>query len=154
VDRPEEQALAREGKLFAIFAGQAAIAIDNARLHQDLVRNYFDTVRALVASIDAKDPFTRGHSENVMKHSISISQHLGLSPQEKEDVKLAGLLHDVGKIGIHTEILRKIEALTHEDYQEIQQHPQLGAKIIRAVDHLQRLYPIILNNHERYDGMG
>ena len=154
VDLPEDKALRMEGRLFSIFASQSAIAIDNARLHQDLVRNYFDTVRALVAAIDAKDPFTRGHSENVMRFSLAIATQLGLDFKEREDVKLAGLLHDVGKIGIHTEILRKMGALTEEDRREIQQHPQVGAKIISAVDSLQRLYPIILHHHERFDGRG
>lgn len=154
LDLPKERALNREGKLFSIFAGQSAVAIQNARLHQDLVRNYFDSVRALVAAIDAKDPCTRGHSENVMKYSVSIASQLGLEVQERENVKLAGLLHDIGKIGIHTEILRKVGELTEEDRRQIQQHPEVGANIISTVGHLAPLHPIILHHHERFDGTG
>jgi len=154
LDLPKERALSREGKLFSIFAGQSAAAIQNARLHQDLIRNYFDSVRALVAAIDAKDPYTRGHSENVMKYSVSIANELGLEAEEKEKVKLAGLLHDIGKIGTHTEILRKVGKLTEEDRRQIQKHPEVGANIIFAVKHLAPLYPIILHHHERFDGNG
>ena len=154
LDLPKERALSREGKLFSIFASQSAVAIQNARLHQDLVRNYFDSVRALVAAIEAKDPCTRGHSENVMKYSVSIANQLGLEVKEKENVKLAGLLHDIGKIGTHTEILRKEGGLTAEDRRQIRLHPEVGANIISAVDHLAPLYPIILHHHERFDGKG
>jgi response regulator RpfG family c-di-GMP phosphodiesterase len=153
VSLPEEVVL-REGRLLSIFASQSALALENARLHEDLTRNYFDTVRALVASIDAKDPYTRGHSENVMKLSLSITNQVELEPQERDDMKLAGLLHDVGKIGIRTETLRKEEPLTDEERREIQQHPEVGAKIIGTVGHLYRIHPLILYHHERFDGSG
>jgi len=154
VDLPTDVALRREGRLFSIFASQSAVALENARLHQDLLRNYFDTVRALMAAIDANDPYTRGHSENVMKFTVAIANQIGLEAQEKEEMKLAGLLHDIGKIGIRTEILCKEGTFTEEDRREIQQHPELGAKIISTVGHLHRLYPIILHHHERFDGNG
>ncbi len=154
LDIPKERALNREGKLFSIFAGQSAVAIQNARLHQDLIRNYFDSVRALVAAIDAKDPYTRGHSENVMKYSVFIASRLGLEAKEKENVKLAGLLHDIVKIGTDTEILRKMGELTEEDRGQIQKHPEVGVNIISAVEHLAPLHPIILHHHERFDGKG
>lgn len=154
VGLPPEVALKREGRLFSIFASQSAVALENARLHEDLLQNYFDTVRALVVAIDAKDPYTRNHSENVMNIALSITNQIGLEPEKREDMKLAGLLHDIGKIGVRTETLRKEEALTEEDRREIQQHPEVGAKIISTVGHLHRLHPIILHHHERFDGKG
>ncbi|MDH7500907.1 MAG: HD-GYP domain-containing protein, partial [candidate division NC10 bacterium] len=154
VGLPPEVVLKTEGRLFSIFASQSAVALENARLHQDLLRNYFDTVRALVVAIDAKDPYTRNHSENVMNITLSITHQIGLEPEKQEDMKLAGLLHDIGKIGVRTETLRKEEALNEEDRREIQQHPEVGAKIISTVGHLHRLHPIILHHHERFDGRG
>jgi putative nucleotidyltransferase with HDIG domain len=89
-----------------------------------------------------------------MKYSVFIANQLGLEVKEKENVKLAGLLHDIGKIGTHTEILRKVGELTEEDRRQIQQHPEVGANIISTVDHLAPLHPIILHHHERFDGTG
>jgi putative nucleotidyltransferase with HDIG domain len=89
-----------------------------------------------------------------MKYSVSIANELGLEAEEKEKVKLAGLLHDIGKIGTHTEILRKVGGFTEEDRRQIQKHPEVGANIISAVEHLAPLHPIILHHHERFDGNG
>jgi len=149
-----EEAVVKEARLFSIFASQSAVALENARLHQDLVRNYFETVRALVAAIDAKDPYTRGHSENVMRLSLSLADRMGMEPRQREELKLAGLLHDVGKIGIATETLRKGVALTSKDLEEIRRHPEIGARIIGNISYLADLRPAILHHHERFDGKG
>jgi putative nucleotidyltransferase with HDIG domain len=135
-------------------ANHEAIAIENARLYGDLKDLFFNSIKALVTTIEAKDPYTHGHSERVMKYSQAVTETLNLNNEEKETVRLAGLLHDIGKIGIDETILRKPGRLTDEEFAEIKKHPSIGAEIIRPIKQLQPIVPGVEQHHERYDGGG
>ncbi len=141
-------------ELLQAMANQGAIAIENARLYEDLKDLFFNSIKALVTTIEAKDPYTRGHSERVMKYSQTIVSELNLSDDEKEAIRLAGLLHDIGKIGIDEAIIRKPGRLTDEEFAEIKKHPTIGAEIIKPIKQLQSVVPGVWQHHERYDGGG
>jgi len=144
----------RDMVLFKPLSAQAAVAIERARLYEDLEDMYISTVKSLAAAIDAKDPYTRGHSERVTRFSMLIAKELGLEDKTQRDVQLCGLLHDVGKIGVPISVLRKKDKLTDEDWKHIRRHPVLGAEIISPITQLKELIPSIRHHHERYDGKG
>jgi putative nucleotidyltransferase with HDIG domain len=115
---------------------------------------YTGAIRALAAALDARDPYTAGHSERVSVVSVAISRQLGLAAEAVEIVRLGALLHDIGKIGIPDDVLRKPGALTAAEYDTIKQHPVLGAIILRSVPFLARHLEIVELHHERPDGRG
>ncbi|MBK5254532.1 MAG: HD domain-containing protein [Vicinamibacteria bacterium] len=115
---------------------------------------FIGTIRMLANAIDAKDPYTRGHSERVAYYSTLVARELGMSETEIENVHLAGLIHDVGKIGIEDRILRKPSALTDDEYEIMKQHPTKGAQILEAVPKLKALAGPGLMHHENVDGSG
>jgi HD-GYP domain-containing protein (c-di-GMP phosphodiesterase class II) len=124
------------------------------RAHDRLKETLFGVVRCLSAAIDAKDPYTCGHSERVARIAVRIGEQMGLSRGEVSDLYLAGLLHDLGKIGIRDAVLRKEGPLTPEEYLHIQEHPVTGERIIANVTRLAYLRPGIRGHHERFDGNG
>ncbi len=115
---------------------------------------YFDTTMALANSIEAKDKYTGGHCERVMNMSLLIADHIGLNEQEKEDLQYGSLLHDIGKIGIHDDILNKPTPFTEEEYELVKQHPVTGYSIVANIEFMDKAREIILHHHERYDGSG
>ncbi len=115
---------------------------------------FIGTVRMLANAIDAKDPYTRGHSERVAYYSSVVATGLGMSEAEVDNVHLSGLIHDVGKIGIEDSILRKPSALTDDEYEIMKQHPTKGAQILEAVPKLKALAGPGLQHHENVDGSG
>jgi HD-GYP domain-containing protein (c-di-GMP phosphodiesterase class II) len=115
---------------------------------------FIGSVRALAEAIDGKDAYTRGHSERVMKYSVLIAQQLSLSEEEVEDIRIAGILHDVGKIGIDDKILKKPAALTDEEFRIMKQHPQIGAKIMSEIPQMKKYIPGMFYHHECLDGHG
>ena len=128
---------------------------------QDLQRSanenrelFLGTVKALAAAIDGKDPYTRGHSERVSRVSMAIAQRLGLSEEECEKIRVSGLLHDVGKIGIDDKILKKPAALTDEEYEIMKQHPQKGYKILSQIPAIKEFLPGMYMHHEMINGEG
>ncbi|NCB38579.1 MAG: HD domain-containing protein [Erysipelotrichia bacterium] len=135
-------------------ANQAVSAIENARLYENIQKVYISTIEVLATAIDAKDPYTQGHSRRVTCYSVAIAEELNLAPKEIENIRYAGLLHDVGKIGIKDSIIRKPGRLTDEEYAIIKKHPTIGAKILRPVDFLADKIPGVLHHHEYYDGRG
>jgi len=141
-------------RLLSMLAGQAAIAIENARLYEQADKSYINTIRTLSNIIDAKDSHTYGHSERVMEHCISVAEELHLPNRDKEILKYSSLLHDIGKIGIDVGILRKPSKLNTEEWKIMIMHPVLGAGIVEQIGFLNDLAPIILRHHERYDGKG
>jgi len=140
--------------LFKPLSAQVAVAIERAKLYEDLEDMYISTVKSLAAAIDAKDPYTRGHSERVMRFSLLMAKELGLDDKIQKNVQLCALLHDVGKIGVPISVLRKKDKLTDEDWMYIRRHPVLGAEIISPIRQLKELIPNIRHHHERYDGKG
>lgn len=143
-----------DAKLLGMFASQAAIAIENAKLFEQAQTGYLNTIRTLSNIIDAKDSQTFGHSERVMEHCMNIAKVLNLTENQKEILKYAGLLHDIGKIGIDVGILRKPSKLTNDEWKIMSMHPVVGSGIVEQIGFLDDLAPIILHHHERYDGKG
>ncbi|MCK4309253.1 MAG: HD domain-containing protein [Candidatus Atribacteria bacterium] len=123
-------------------------------LYTKMRKVYLDTIRALAAAIDAKDPYTKGHSERVAETSVALAQKLNLSDRDIENIEYTALLHDIGKIGIADNILGKKSSLTDKEFDKIKEHTVMGAKIIEPVDFLKNSYKAIYHHHERYNGKG
>ncbi len=117
-------------------------------------RLFISTITALAAAIDAKDEYTRGHSERVTKFSVIIGKYLGLNAIELERIKVAGLLHDIGKIGIDDRILRKPGILTAEEFEEMKKHPVIGYNILEPIKELKEINKGVKYHHEKWDGSG
>ena len=132
----------------------AGAALHNGRLHDELRRSYVSTIRVLAEAIQAKDPFLRGHSEEVSDYVAAVGQRMGLDPARREQLAVGSLLHDLGKIGISERILHKPARLTQEEFAIIQLHPRIGYRLIEQVPALAPVAPAILHHHERYDGGG
>jgi HD-GYP domain-containing protein (c-di-GMP phosphodiesterase class II) len=115
---------------------------------------FINSVRMLAAAIDAKDPYTRGHSERVARYSIGIGKNLGLPEKEMRDLRISALLHDVGKIGIDDRILRKPGALSEDEFEVMKQHPAKGAAIMSGVAQLIDIIPGMKYHHEKWSGGG
>lgn len=115
---------------------------------------YMGTVEALRVAVDAKDTYTKGHSDRVAYYSKIIAKEIGLSVEEQERIYIGGLFHDIGKIGVPDAILQKPEKLTDDEYSEIKNHPLIGAQIINAASIFEDIIPIVKYHHERYDGKG
>lgn len=141
-------------EIINVLASQASISIENARLYQNMRDNYLKTVSGFALAVEAKDKYTHGHSENVMKYTVILAQHLGLTGKEIEQIKYAGLLHDIGKIGVNEAILNKAGKLTLEEYEEIKKHPDLGSRILANVPFFESLVPLVRHHHEFYNGEG
>jgi len=135
-------------------AATAAIAIENARLQYSLEQGYKATMRSLAAAIDAKDPYTRGHSQRVMEYALMAGLAFGLSQRDLETLEQAAILHDIGKIGVDDAILRKPGQLTAEERLKVQDHPVIGAAIINDIPFLKDARLLIMHHHERADGSG
>jgi putative nucleotidyltransferase with HDIG domain len=143
-----------ERRLLGIFAGQVAASLDNARLYQALKDQNRETIEALAEAIEARDAHTYGHSRQVTQYAVRLAQELGLSAEQLELIRYAGLLHDVGKIGIRDYILLKPERLDDDEFAVMKSHPRIGVKIIERVRGLRPTLPIIEAHHERFDGKG
>lgn len=141
-------------RLTQAFCASAAIALDNARLYRAVYQGGLDTMKALAAAIDAKDPYTRGHSDRVTRYSLQIAHHLELDTRDLDTVMYAAILHDVGKIGIDEQILRKPGLLTPAEQAIMAHHPVIGATIVEGVSFLRESQPCIRHHHEWYDGRG
>ena len=135
-------------------ASTAAATIENARLHEAVLDGYKSTIKALAAAIDAKDPYTCGHSQRVMEYSLLGGMTLSLPKEWLDTLEYAGILHDIGKIGVSDNILRKSGYLNEQEWIIIRKHPEMGANIIKDVPFLEEARKLILHHHERYDGSG
>ena len=128
-----------------------AVAISNADLIRELKALNMGTLNALARTVDAKSPWTAGHSERVMQVALRIGDAMGLSAEQLFDIRRAALLHDIGKIGVPARILDKTDTLTSEEYQIIKTHPSSGARILKPIAAYQKLIPYVEQHHERYD---
>lgn len=143
-----------ELELFQMLANQVAIAIDNARLVEDLRQTFFETAEALAEAIEKRDPYTGGHTKRVLAYSLATAGYMGLTPEEMEQLKLSAILHDIGKIGVEDRVLRKQGSLNDEEYGLMKCHPRMGAEIMEHVEKLKGIIPGMRHHHERYDGKG
>lgn len=141
-------------ELFENFAAQAAVSIENTQLYERLQDTYLGAIGSLAAAIEARDPYTVGHSARVTQYAVAIAEKLDLPAEQVEELRLAGLLHDLGKIGVPDSILNKPGRLTEEEYSAIKMHPALSMRIIEPLPHLGSIIPIIYHHHEHFDGSG
>ena len=135
-------------------AAEAAIAVENAQLYTTLEDSYIRTVVALTSAIDAKDHYTKSHSEHVCKYAVAVANELGIAQVGMADLKNACHLHDLGKIGIPDYILTKPGKLTPEEWEEMKLHSLKSAEILRPLIFLDGVIEIVEQHHERYDGKG
>jgi len=143
-----------EVEFLKTLASHVAVAARNAQLYRSLEISYLDTVAALAAAVDAKDAYTRGHSERVMRNAVHLAREVGLDRREVEMVRYSALLHDVGKIGLPTHILSTKEKLTEEEFNLVKQHPTIGYEIVKPISFLRPALDGIRYHHERWDGRG
>ncbi len=140
--------------LLTTLAGQVAIAIENARLYEDVRDLSIATIRSLATAIDARDPYTKGHSDQVAGLSVLLAREMGWNSADLEMLEFAALLHDVGKIGVPDAILRKTEPLTPDEWNHIRLHPYHSAQMVKPVEPLQRIIPWVYHHQEKWDGTG
>jgi putative nucleotidyltransferase with HDIG domain len=145
---------ARDEELLINVASMAAIAFQNSRLHERIQEDYFKTITALAVILDARDPYTKRHSENVTRYSVAIAREIGFDFTEIETIRRAGLLHDIGKIGIRDDILLKPGKLTDEEFLQIKTHPAKSQEIVGSLPFLKEVSLLVRHHHERYDGRG
>lgn len=143
-----------EAGLMQVTALMLATHGRNVELFKETEALSVGIVRALVSAVEARDSYTRGHSERVALLGRRLAQEVGLSPDECERIFIAGLLHDVGKIGVADEVLRKPGKLTDEEFDEIKKHPDIGYSILAGLKQIEYLLPGVLYHHERIDGAG
>jgi putative nucleotidyltransferase with HDIG domain len=136
------------------FAAQVFIIIEKHDMLGQMSDNHENIIETLVMAIDIKDHDTHGHSFSTMKYALQIAQQMKLPPEECEKIKHAALLHDIGKIKISSEILKKPSTLTAEEYETVKKHPQDGVDILNGMDIFEDILPIILYHHEHFDGRG
>jgi len=155
-------------KLLDIYAKQAAAAINNAYMHSivnikndelnatysELKQRYMDAIETLRLTVDAKDYYTRGHSDRVSYYAQKIGIAMELSAEELEILKIGGIFHDIGKIGTNDDILLKNAKLDNDEYNEIKKHPLKGANILSAMSMFKDAVPVVRYHHERFDGRG
>jgi len=135
-------------------ASQTAIAIENSKLNFDIEKTYFETVSALALAVDAKDKYSHGHLDRVAKRALMIGKKLGLDETDLETLRDGARLHDLGKLGIPDEILKKDSGLSDEEWVIMRRHPEIGESIIKPVRSLQHLCDLIRHHHEKLDGSG
>jgi putative nucleotidyltransferase with HDIG domain len=140
--------------LMASIGSQMAVAIENYRLNLDVERTYLETIMALALAVEAKDPYSAGHSKRVGYYASKTGELLGLDQEMLKILNDAGILHDVGKIGIKDEILLKPSPLSADEAKIMQQHSVIGEAIVKPVRSLQKVVSLVRHHHERFDGGG
>ena len=141
-------------KLLTVLASRAAVSIENARLYQDLQDTFKQTIQSFAHALEAKDPYTHGHSDRVAAYSKIIAEGLDMGVQFAEVIRQAALLHDIGKLGMRFEDLNKPQKLTAEEYKMFKQHPVMGRRILEPIGFLSDIVPLVFYHHEKYDGTG
>ena len=135
-------------------AGQIAVAIDNARLYDTIQQNSFNAVQALAESLEARDPYTSGHSARVTDYAVRVAKTLGVSDTSMQTLRYASRLHDIGKLGIDEATLHKNDELSDDEWGMIREHPVKGERIVQWLGFLDRAKPVVRHHHERWDGSG
>jgi HD-GYP domain-containing protein (c-di-GMP phosphodiesterase class II) len=143
-----------ELKLLSNLASQIAVAFENAKLNMEAERTYFETMSALAMAVEAKDPYSCGHSDSVSKYAINIAKRMGLSQHDLDTLRDAAKLHDIGKIGIIDDILQKSDKLNEEEEAVMHKHPVIGEGIVRPLKTFSHILNPVKHHHEFLDGSG
>jgi putative nucleotidyltransferase with HDIG domain len=133
---------------------QTAVAIENAKLNENAEKTYFETISALALAVEARDKYSRGHLDRVAEYAIKIARQLNLSEEDINILRDGARLHDVGKIGIPDEILKKPGGLTPEERDMMRKHTEIGENIIKPISSLRKLCDVVRHHHELLDGSG
>jgi len=112
------------------------------------------SVRALVRLAEEKDPYTKKHSVKVSRYAVLLAKYVGLPKHQIERIRIASILHDIGKLGIDKHILLKRDTLTHKEYEEVKKHPEIGVKLLKPLKFFENIIPLVKHHHENYDGSG
>lgn len=145
---------AYEKKLLSIISSSISSIVETLRLYGSLRELYLNTVKALAAAIDAKDPYTHGHSFRVAKYSMAIARELGYPEENISEIEMSAYMHDLGKIGVSETVLRKPGKLTSEEFEEIKKHPGFTGKILQPIHLPDYIVKTAMQHHERIDGKG
>jgi HD-GYP domain-containing protein (c-di-GMP phosphodiesterase class II) len=145
-----------EGDLedFSALSNQVAVALENAHLYEGLQEAFLHTAEALAAAVEKKDPYTGGHIKRVLKYSTAIARHAKMPPDDLEQLRLAAVLHDIGKIGIRDSVLLKQGKLDPEELAHMRQHPLVGDDILGHIEQMKAVRKIMRAHHEKWDGSG
>jgi putative nucleotidyltransferase with HDIG domain len=138
----------------SIIASLGATSVDNAALVTAMEQNYVNTLISLNIMLEAKDPYTKGHTNRVVELCVGIGRHLNLSSADLQNLREGAMLHDIGKLAISDAILNKPGPLTEEEMNIVRQHPDVGDNIVRPIKFLQHSRPVVRHHHERWDGTG
>ena len=122
--------------------------------YEKLEQAYMESIQTVRYTVEAKDTYTRGHSDRVSEYSVLIGKKLGLNEEDIRRLRIGGLFHDIGKIGVPDSILQKNGKLSDDEYSEIKNHPTIGVHILSSASMFQDILPIVKHHHERYDGRG
>jgi HD-GYP domain-containing protein (c-di-GMP phosphodiesterase class II) len=141
-------------ELLVVLSGQVAVALENARLFEDVQRTFLETSEALAEAIELRDAYTGGHTRRVTDYSLATGRQLGLKEDQMKRLRMAAILHDIGKIGVDDHVLRKPGRLDREEFAQMKKHPSLGADILDHIQYLAAILPGIRSHHERNDGFG
>ena len=117
-------------------------------------KEYMESIHALINLVESKDPYTKRHAVKVSANAGGLARYIGLPERDVEGIKIAGVLHDIGKLGVRSSILLKNSSLTKEEYNEVRKHAQIGADIVKPLKFLDEVISIIKHHHENYDGTG
>jgi putative nucleotidyltransferase with HDIG domain len=142
------------GPTLSVLGGHLGAVVVGERLHERLERGYFATIETLIGTLEAKDPYTAGHSNRVAAYSVAIAAELGLPEADLPDLHTGAILHDIGKIGVVDSVLLKSTRLSEDEFDQIKDHPRRGARIIDAFNRSATVLGIVFHHHERYDGRG
>lgn len=141
-------------EILSALANQVAVAIENANLYQELKDTFYGTAQALAETIEKRDPYTGGHTKRVMNYSLAIGRVMGLDKTDLENLKLAAILHDIGKIGVRDSVLLKEGKLEPRELEVMRMHPSFGSDILGHVKRLKEIIPGMRSHHEKFDGSG
>lgn len=141
-------------RVLSALADQTAIILENLTLYKDLQQVYLGVIKTLSLVVDAKDHYTFGHSERVTKYIVEMAAEMKLSSELKKLAEAASIIHDIGKIGIKEEILLKPGRLTEYEFEEIKKHPVIGRDMVKPMEFLSELAPVIYYHHQHFDGSG
>jgi response regulator RpfG family c-di-GMP phosphodiesterase len=141
-------------RMLTAICSSAGVGMENARLFAELENTYLSTVRALVSIIEAKDAYTKGHTERVADYSVALGTKLNMPREDVRDLAFGAVLHDIGKLLVYERILNKPGDLDAKEWEILKKHPEIGAGIIENMDFLSRTVPLVRHHHERWDGRG
>lgn len=156
VSRKEDRSTFTEDEIQLVLtmAEKMVLKFENNALYESLYSNFIDTLKALVSTIEARDSYTKTHSERVTRYALEIAQTIGLSREESDAIRFACYLHDIGKIGVRDTVLLKPGSLNPEEFSDIRKHPAIGDNIVKSLAFMPLERDIIRHHHERWDGTG